>query len=84
MPPMTVTSSAPNPVTGSEKVNVAVNVDAELIAAGTVMVSVGAVASFSTIVLTATAGAALPAALAASSSTINVTSTLRKGVTSSV
>ena len=63
VPPVTVTSPFSNPVTSSEKVNFAVNSWVELTEAGTpVISSVGAVASFSAVLLTACAGPVLPAA----------------------
>ena len=82
MPPVTVTSPVSNPVTSSEKVNVAVKAVMELILAGTpVIATVGAVASQIAVALTAVAGPVLKPSVAAFAATSTTTFTPPVGVT---
>ena len=85
MPPVTVTSPVSNPVTSSEKVNVAVNATVELILAGTPLIStVGAAASQVAVAVTAEAGPVLSPSVAASAATLTTTLDPLVGVTASV
>ena len=85
VPPVTVTSSASNPLTGSENTNVAVNGDLPTTSAGTAISSVGAVVSHAAVALTASVGPALPAtSTAAPGPTSTVTAPVPDGVTTSV
>ena len=87
VPPSTVTSARSNPVTASLNVNVASIVSlAALNAAGSsVIVTVGAAASYTAVSLTAPAGPVLPAtSVTRFAATSTFTSPLPSGVTSAV
>ena len=83
-PPVTVTSAVTNPVTSSEKVNVAVNASVELIAVGTPEIwTVGAAASHAAVAVAAVAGPVLAPSVAELAVTVTTTSVEPAGVTAS-
>ena len=85
VPPLTSMSAVSNPVTSSEKVNVASRLAVALILGGTPpIVTVGASASQAAVLVTAAAGPVLRPSLAASCRTVTVTSSPSSGVTARV
>ena len=85
VPPVTVTSSATNSVTSSEKTNIAAKSAVELIFAGNPLIStVGTVASQTAVAETADAGPVLTPSVAESAVTVTTTSAEPVGVTASV